>query len=183
MPLTFDFPLKQLKVYTGTNPRPDDFDDFWDSALSEMKAVEPEIEMIPADFKTSFCECQELYFTGVGGARIHARLLCPTGLKAPQPAVLMCRGLASTLAQASAKGHEWTVLVDLPPRRGMLPAPSTVATSAATPSRRCVDRAPRAGWSGCRRPTHPWPRCASGRRPARRPRNPRPGCRSTPAGS
>ena len=92
MPLTFDFPLEQLKDYTGTNPRPDDFDVFWDSALSEMRAVKPEIELTPADFKASFCKCEDLYFTGVGGARIHAKLLKPLAAKAPGPALLMFHG-------------------------------------------------------------------------------------------
>ena len=92
MPLMFDLPFEQLADYNGMNPRPDDFDVFWDSALSEMKAVKPEIELVPADFKTSFCKCEDLYFTGVGGARIHAKLLKPLAAKSPGPAILMFHG-------------------------------------------------------------------------------------------
>ena len=40
MPLLFDMPLEQLKVYQGTNPRPDDFDTYWENALAEMQAVD-----------------------------------------------------------------------------------------------------------------------------------------------
>ncbi len=36
MPLTFDYPLEKLKTYTGMNPRPADFDAFWDRSLAEM---------------------------------------------------------------------------------------------------------------------------------------------------
>jgi len=31
MPLNFDLPIEQLRVYRGKNPRPADFDSFWDS--------------------------------------------------------------------------------------------------------------------------------------------------------
>ena len=35
MPLTFDLPLEELEHYQGTNPRPDDFDIYWEEALAE----------------------------------------------------------------------------------------------------------------------------------------------------
>ena len=41
MPLTFDFPLEELKTYQGINPRPADFDEFWDTGLAEMRALTP----------------------------------------------------------------------------------------------------------------------------------------------
>ncbi len=34
MPLLFDMPLDQLQAYEGTNPKPSDFDAFWDRGLS-----------------------------------------------------------------------------------------------------------------------------------------------------
>src|SRR4030042_1990947 len=49
MPLTFDFPLEKCKSYQGTNPRPADFDVFWDRALAEMNAVPPDVELDWAD--------------------------------------------------------------------------------------------------------------------------------------
>lgn len=84
MPLMFDMPLEELYTYQGINPRPDDFDAFWDRAIAEMKAVDPEVELVPADFQTSFAECYHLYFTGVGGARIHAKLLRPRQAFTPE---------------------------------------------------------------------------------------------------
>lgn len=77
-----DFPLEKLQTYTGINPRPDDFDAYWDRALAELRAVEPAIELRPAAFQAPQAECSQLFFTGVGGARIHAKLLrprCPGG--------------------------------------------------------------------------------------------------------
>lgn len=92
MPLTFDLPFEELGNYQGINPRPEDFDPFWDAGLDEMKAVAPNVELVPADFQTPFCECFHLYFTGVGGARVHAKLLKPKDGKASHPAVLMFHG-------------------------------------------------------------------------------------------
>jgi cephalosporin-C deacetylase len=92
MPLTFDFPLEQLKTYQGCNPRPADFDDFWDRSLAEMHLMEPHIELRPAKFQASGVECSHLYFTGVGGGRLHAKLLRPAHSAAPHPAVLMFHG-------------------------------------------------------------------------------------------
>ena len=93
MPLTFDFPLEKLKTYKGINPKPDDFDAYWENALNEMNAVEPNIELIPADFKCSFADCFDLYFTGVGGARVHAKFFRPKNSSiAKKPAVLKFHG-------------------------------------------------------------------------------------------
>lgn len=92
MPLQFDMPLEQLKTYQGINPRPDDFDRFWEQSLAEMQSLDPELELRPADFQTSFAECFNLYFTGVGGARVHAKLLRPRDAVVPHPAILMFHG-------------------------------------------------------------------------------------------
>ncbi|MGD8586586.1 MAG: acetylxylan esterase, partial [Chloroflexota bacterium] len=44
MPLQFDMPLEQLYEYQGCNPRPADFDAYWDRALAEMQALDPQVE-------------------------------------------------------------------------------------------------------------------------------------------
>lgn len=91
MPM-LDMPLEELKVYQGRNARPADFDDYWDRALDEMRAVDPQVELVPATFSCSFADCYDMYFTGVGGARIHCMLLRPKGETAPRPAVLQFHG-------------------------------------------------------------------------------------------
>ena len=96
MPLLFDMPFEQLKSYEGTNPRPPDFDAFWDAAIAEMRSVDAEVEIVPADFQVPFAECGDLYFTGVGGARVHAKLIRPAGTEAPHPAVLMFHGYSGS---------------------------------------------------------------------------------------
>ncbi|MBM3802329.1 MAG: acetylxylan esterase [Acidimicrobiia bacterium] len=92
MPLTFDFPLEQLKTYQGINPRPPDFDEFWDRSLAEMRSVSPDVELIPAKFQVRDTECFHLYFTGVAGARVHAKLLRPKPASPSHPAVLIFHG-------------------------------------------------------------------------------------------
>jgi cephalosporin-C deacetylase len=92
MPLTFDFPLERLKTYEGINPRPDDFDAFWDASLAEMHAIDPQVTLTPAEFQTPFAECFDMRFTGVGGARVYAKLLRPKACTSPHPAVLLFHG-------------------------------------------------------------------------------------------
>jgi cephalosporin-C deacetylase len=91
MPL-IDMPLEQLKTYKGVNPCPHDIDRFWDKSVAEMRALDPKVELKPAEFQVPFAECFHLYFTGVGGARVHAKYLRPKGAKAKHPAVLMFHG-------------------------------------------------------------------------------------------
>jgi len=92
MPLTFDFPLDKLQTYQGINPRPADFDAYWDAALAEMHALDPQMELVPAEFQAPGAECFHLYFTGVGGARVHAKLLRPRHTASAAPAVVMFHG-------------------------------------------------------------------------------------------
>ncbi|MDY6868103.1 MAG: acetylxylan esterase [Chloroflexota bacterium] len=92
MPLTFDLSYEELLTYQGINPRPDNFDDYWDDGLEQMQSLDPQVELVPAEFKASGCDCFDLFFTGVDDARVHAKLLRPTETKAPHPAVLMFHG-------------------------------------------------------------------------------------------
>lgn len=103
MPLTFDLPLEQLKTYRGINPRPADFDQFWEDGLREMKAVNPDIELVPAGFQVPGVECLHLYFTGTGGARVHAKLLRPQHPSAPCPALLHFHGYACNSSDWSVR--------------------------------------------------------------------------------
>lgn len=96
MPLLFDMPFEQLQTYQGTNPRPADFDAFWDRSLAEMHALDPQIEIRPAEFQTPFAQCSHLFFTGVGGARVHAKLLQPKNPVGRHPALVMFHGYSGS---------------------------------------------------------------------------------------
>ena len=92
--MLMDMPLEELKNYQGTNPRPQDFDEYWEKALDEMRSVDPKVELIPSKFQAPFAECFDMYFTGVRGARIHAKYLRPKNSNKPHPAVLFFHGYA-----------------------------------------------------------------------------------------
>jgi len=84
-------PLERLRSYEGRNPRPADFDAYWDRALSELDATDPHAELIVHASPAGFAECFDLWFTGVGQARIHAQYVRPRG-GGSHPAVLKFHG-------------------------------------------------------------------------------------------
>lgn len=90
--MPIDMPLPELKKYQGRTPRPADFDAFWDASLAEMRAVDPRIELKPAEFTAPGTECFDLYFTGMNGARIHAKYARPKQRQGKLPAVLLFHG-------------------------------------------------------------------------------------------
>jgi cephalosporin-C deacetylase len=96
MPLTFDFPLDKLYTYQGINPRPTDFDAFWERSLAEMHALDPQVKLVPAEFQVPFAECFHLYFTGVGGARVHAKYIRPKHAAAKHPGLVMFHGYSGS---------------------------------------------------------------------------------------
>lgn len=105
MPLLFDMPRDQLDGYAGTNPRPDDFDDYWAAALSELEAIDPAAHTTPASFSAAFATCSDLWFTGTHGAKVHARLVQPVAQAGERgPAVLFFHGL-------SGRAPDWYTLL------------------------------------------------------------------------
>ncbi len=103
MPM-IDMPLEKLKVYKGTNPRPRDFDEFWDKSLEELYSIDPKPEFKPADFKSKIAEAYHLSFTSTKGAKIYAKFLKPKNIDGKIPAVLYFHGL-------SGSSHEWSSLL------------------------------------------------------------------------
>lgn len=88
-----DMPLEQLKAYSGSSPKPEDFDAYWERALGELEHQPLDYELVPASFQSPVAECFHLYFTGVGGARVHAKLARPIRSSADQgPAMAMFHG-------------------------------------------------------------------------------------------
>jgi cephalosporin-C deacetylase len=102
MPL-IDMPLDELKRYRGRNPRPADFDQYWARALTELQGIDPQIELQPYLLSSVAAECFDLYFTGVGGARVHAKYLRPAGSDEPHGAVLMFHGYSGDSGDWSDK--------------------------------------------------------------------------------
>lgn len=100
-----DLPLSELERYAGRNPRPRDFDAYWEQALSELATLDPDPEWIPAKLRAPFAECFHLYFTGVRGARVHAKLLRPLPAKAEvrHPALLEFHGYTMNSGDFASK--------------------------------------------------------------------------------
>lgn len=89
-------------MYSGRNPRPADFDDYWRAALAELDGVAPEPELVRAALRTPFADCYHLYFTGVRGARVHAKLVKPRS-EGMHPALLQFHGYAGDSGDFAAK--------------------------------------------------------------------------------
>lgn len=124
MPLLFDMPLEECKKYKGINPKPADFDEYWDSSVEEMKNTDPCFEMIPSKFKFSNTEIYDIYWTGVDGARIHGKLAKSKNLNKPAPCVIHAHGYAcypidfSRLLMFAAEGYVG-ISVDCRGQRGL----------------------------------------------------------------
>lgn len=101
MPI-LDMPLSKLRVYEGRNPRPADIDAFWDASIAEMEALGTGFELVKAEFQAPGAECYHLYFTGMGGARIHAKLARPAAADKPLPAVCLFHGYSGKSPEFSA---------------------------------------------------------------------------------
>jgi cephalosporin-C deacetylase len=100
----FEKPLSELQSYPGTNPRPADFDAYWDSSLAEMRALDPQLELKPnTALSSTAAECFDLRFTGVGGARVYAKYLRPRVRNGKCPAVLHFHGYSANSGDWVAK--------------------------------------------------------------------------------
>ena len=100
---TLDMPLAQLQEYKGTNPRPKNFDRYWEEALEELAQTPPMPKLVPAAFQVPGAECFHLWFNGVEEARLHALYVRPIGIEEPHPAILQFHGYSSSAGSWSEK--------------------------------------------------------------------------------
>lgn len=91
MPI-LDMPLHELREYSGRNPCPADIDAFWDASVAEMEALGTACELVKADFQVPGAVCYDMYFIGMGDARIHCKLARPEKIDKPLPAVCHFHG-------------------------------------------------------------------------------------------
>lgn len=103
MPI-LDMPLDQLKNYQGTNPKPSDFDEFWDASIASLDGIDARVELKPYDMRCAIADCFEMTFTSTKGARIYAKLLKPRHIEGKAPALLHFHGY-------SGSSGEWTEYV------------------------------------------------------------------------
>lgn len=90
-----DMSLEKLKAYQGKNPRPADFDVFWDKSLEELNTIDPAPVFTKADISCAFADLYELRFTSTKGARIYAKVAVPKHEKGERlPTILKFHGLS-----------------------------------------------------------------------------------------
>ena len=94
-----DMPLEKLKEYQGKNPRPADFDEFWDRSLAEMNAIDPKPVFTPYPMQSKIADCFELRFTSTKGATVYAKFVRPKNIEGKIPAVLNFHGLSGCSCQ------------------------------------------------------------------------------------
>lgn len=97
----FEMSLEELYQYRGKNECPADLDAYWDRAIAEMEALGTDCELIPAKFQVSGAECYEMYFTGVGGAKIHCRLARPAVRTGKLPGICLFHGYTGSCGDFS----------------------------------------------------------------------------------
>ena len=90
-----DMPLEKLLTYKGTNECPPDFEEYWDSSIAEMKALGTAYTLIEENMGIPQVKCYNMFFTGVGGSKIHCRLAVPAKIDKPIPAVCIYHGYSS----------------------------------------------------------------------------------------
>ncbi|MFP4977289.1 acetylxylan esterase [Paenibacillus sp. CN-4] len=90
----YDRKLAELMTYQGSSPRPADLDGYWERALRQLADQPLDYELVPAEFESPLAECYHLYFTGVGGARIHCKYVKPKRASGTGAGVVMFHGYA-----------------------------------------------------------------------------------------
>ncbi len=100
--MLIDLSVPELFKYEGRNPRPDDFDAYWDNSLAEMRALDPQVELKPVATKASYAELFDMRFTGVGGARVYAKLLKPKNATGKGPALVYFHGYTASSGEWSS---------------------------------------------------------------------------------
>ncbi len=107
-----DMSIEKLYEYQGSSPCPKDFDEYWETALLEVRNLDPKAEFIKKDFPSKIADMYDLYFTGTKGARIHARMAVPKQIEGKAPATLLFHGLGGycgdwcgALLRQASQGH------------------------------------------------------------------------------
>ena len=84
--------LRELESCRGANPIPEDFDEFWAKRMVEADAVDLDYEIVPSKIPTfDTCTYYDLWFTGMGGARVYAKYVVPK-TEGKHPLVLQFHG-------------------------------------------------------------------------------------------
>lgn len=89
--------MTEMKRYRGTNPIPDDFEDFWKERMSEADREPLKAKLVPSDVipPCPTSRAFDLWFRGMGAAKLYAKVFMPTEKLAgpgPWPMVMRFHG-------------------------------------------------------------------------------------------
>lgn len=84
----YDLPLEQLRTYRPERVEPQDFDEFWENTLAEVRRrpLEPKFEQVEVGLRT--VDVYDVTFNGYGGQPIKGWLLMPRQRPARLPCVV-----------------------------------------------------------------------------------------------
>ena len=100
MPM-LDMPIERLRTYQGQNPKPADFDAFWDNELEKIHAFNGAYEIIDTEFSTKNVKVEDLFFTAPDGSRIHAKIARPAA-EGKYPTVFLFHGKGGNLGASKS---------------------------------------------------------------------------------
>jgi len=86
----FDFTQAELYEYRPKLNKPDDFDNFWQTALSEVGSVST--EFVSYDHYLKWINVYDVTFSGFVGQAIKGWFLCPKDIDTPVPCVIQYIG-------------------------------------------------------------------------------------------
>lgn len=103
--MLFDLPRDALATYAGTTPRPADHDEFWEDALAELNdaTAAPPVHRPARVAAPPGVACENVWFSGVGGAQVHVQLLRALENPSPGPALVMFHGYSGSAGDWSTK--------------------------------------------------------------------------------
>ena len=92
-----------LTDYLGTGNAPADYDEYWRRAKNDLKNVSLRYELAECGYRYRNCEAFDLYFTGVGGARIHCQFIKPKHAQGKMPALVQFHGYWGNCGEWTSK--------------------------------------------------------------------------------
>ena len=84
--------LEEMRNYQGTNPRPGDFDSFWEEETEQLNIWDPQPSLVASSVRFLSAECFDLYFRGTDHAKIHAKYIRPREYKGRLPVIFLFHG-------------------------------------------------------------------------------------------
>lgn len=88
----FDYPLEKLRTYLPAREEPEEFDQFWQQAITESGNFDLSPKFKRVDFGLKFVACYDVVFSGFQGQSIRGWLMIPTEWAEPLPCVVQYIG-------------------------------------------------------------------------------------------